>query len=117
MSGGEGGEPRLERLHGRHPGHGGAQRPTELCDEVSEDNVHVYSWNNRLFCRRDCAVTEWSEWSEGPGGQVYCDTRGEGEQGESRTRSIISPAIGEGRPCPHLEETRPMSERRECKYR
>ena len=49
MPGGEGGEPRLERLHGRHPGHGGAQRPTELCDEVSEDNVHVYSWNNRLF--------------------------------------------------------------------
>ena len=77
----------------------------------------MYTDKNRLFCRRDCAVTEWSEWSEGPGGQVYCDTRGEGEQGESRTRSIISPAIGEGRPCPHLEETRPMSERRECKYR
>ena len=59
---------------------------------------------------RDCAVSEWSEWSEGSV-QVYCDIRGQGEQGETRTRSIISWAIGGGRPCPNLEEDRPRAER------
>ena len=66
---------------------------------------------------RDCAVSEWGEWSEGPGGQVYCDISGKGAAGETRTRSVVSPAIGEGRPCPHLTEARPIHERRECKYR
>ena len=60
---------------------------------------------------RDCAASEWSE-------QVYCDIRGQGERGETRTRSIVSWAMGGGRPCPHLEEeARPRAERLECKYR
>ena len=65
---------------------------------------------------RDCETEEWSEWSD-RGGQVYCDTSGQGDQRETRTRSIVSLAIGAGRPCPHLEEARPRAERLECKYR
>ena len=48
---------------------------------------------------------------------MYCDTGGRGEAGELRTRHILSLAIGAGRPCPHLEETRPREQRVECKYR
>ena len=62
---------------------------------------------------RDCVVAEWSTWTRGEHAE-YCDTR---VSGESRTRQILSLTVGDGKPCPHLTETRPSEHTRECKFR
>ena len=66
---------------------------------------------------RDCVVAEWSTWTRGEHAE-YCDTsHADHHNGESRTRQILSLTVGDGKPCPHLTETRPSDQTRECKYR
>ena len=61
---------------------------------------------------RDCRVGQWGAWSEAQHSQ-YC---GEA-RGEARVRQILAFSAGSGRPCPHLQESRPVQQSSQCKFR
>ena len=93
-------------------GEDGQSLPWSNCMDGSRATV-VPAERQSCVVERDCRVGQWSDWETDQLGE-YCQ---EEEAGQRRRREILSFSAGSGRPCPHLQESRPTSGASQCKFR
>ena len=100
-------------------GEAGQSLPWSRCMDGSRATV-VPADKRSCVLSRDCRVGQWSDWTR-PDTSDYCsqgrDNTRENTRRESRARQILVFSEGEGRPCPHLQETRPAQPGQQCQFR
>ena len=96
-------------------GEEGESLPWSHCMDGSRATV-VPADKQSCVMSRDCRVGQWSDWAR----QDNSDFCGQsGERRERRLRQILSFSEGAGRPCPHLQQTRPAQHQsgQQCQFR
>ena len=71
----------------------GAPTPWRYCTQRGKGRLATVE---ECECEQDCVVTMWSEWTPCSEGQVY----------KTRQRTVVAPALRNGKPCPALYEKR-----------
>ena len=97
-------------------GEAGQSLPWSRCMDGSRATV-VPADKRSCVVARSCRVGQWSDWTQSDS-EEYCrqDRTGHTTR-QTRVRQILSFSEGAGRPCPHLQETRPAPHGQQCQFR